>query len=105
MRDWSAEAQAAIDHIQAQQGAFSQDRAFELIDFLADRGSALKAEMQAHGSAGFVGKVLCHVTTAVHGKGQVPAEGGWYRRARKGAPYVIDPDFAEAWINARLESS
>jgi len=105
MRDWGAEAQAAIDHIGAQQGAFSQDRALELIDFLADKGSASKAEMQAYGSHGFVGKVLSHVTTAVHGKGQVPAEGGWYRRAKRESPYVIDPAFAEAWINARLEST
>ncbi|WP_091752555.1 hypothetical protein [Methylobacterium sp. ap11] len=39
-------------------------------------GTTTAAEMQQHGSADFVGTILCHVTTAIHGGGTEPAAGG-----------------------------
>lgn len=99
--DWGAAAYRARRHIGARARTFPERDCLALIDAFAARGTVTAAEMQRHGSADFVATVLGHVTTAVHGRGRVPAVNGWYRRDEAGTGYVIDPGFAVAWAGAR----
>lgn len=102
--DWTAAAHRARHHLGARKRTFSEAQSLELIDFFAEHGTVTSAQMQQHGSADFVGTILGHVTTAVHGGGSVPKAGGWYRTEAAGSVYVIDPGFAEAckagWVTA-----
>ncbi|MCF4123825.1 hypothetical protein [Methylobacterium sp. SyP6R] len=95
--DWTAAANRARQHLGKRKRTFSETQSLELIDFFAEHGTVTSAQMQQHGSADFVGTILGHVTTAVHGGGRVPKAGGWYRTEAAGSIYVIDPGFAEAW--------
>ncbi|TGD99015.1 hypothetical protein [Methylobacterium nonmethylotrophicum] len=99
--DWGAAAYRARRHIGARRRMVSDRECLALIDMFAERRTVTKAEMRQHGSDDFVATVLGHVTTAVHGKGHVPAINGWYRRDEAGTGYVIDPGFAVAWRAAR----
>ncbi len=74
--DWTAAAHRARHHLGARKRTFSEAQSLELIDFFAEHGTVTSARMQQHGSADFVGTILGHVTTAVHGGGSVP-KGGW----------------------------
>ncbi|KQO53229.1 hypothetical protein [Methylobacterium sp. Leaf85] len=100
MMDWNARVQAVLDHFGARKRKFTVDESLKLIDSFAQKGATTKAEMQSYGSPDFVATILGHVTTAVHGKGKVPREGGWYQHAYASEAYIIDPGFAEAWVAA-----
>lgn len=69
-----------------------------LIDDLAICGSATQAEvLEAHGKEDFVATTLGHITTAVHGPGNVPKVGGWYTSTALPLTYHVNPEFAAAW--------
>ncbi|GJD64575.1 hypothetical protein [Methylobacterium frigidaeris] len=97
--DWAAAAYRARRQIGARARTFPQDRSLALIDAMAAHGTMTPARMQQHGTADVVATVLGHVTTAIHGRGHVPAVNGWYRR--DGADTIIHPGFAIAWAAAR----
>ena len=101
MTDWDAKVRDVLGHFGSRKRTFSIDQSLKLIDFFAQKGTASKEEMQAHGSANFVLTIFGHVTTAVHGPGSLPREGGWYRHPPGDSPYIIDTGFSAAWLKAR----
>ncbi|CAA2138773.1 hypothetical protein [Methylobacterium bullatum] len=98
--DWNAKVQATLDHFGSRKRVYPVNQSLKLIDFFAQKATATEEEMQSYGTAVFVGTILGHVTTAVHGKGSVPLEGGWYRHDFPSATYTIAPGFAKAWLAA-----
>jgi hypothetical protein len=57
--------------------------------------------MAKHGSADFIATTLGHVTTAIHGNGSVPKEGGWYTTTSNPHTYLVSSDFIAAWKKKR----
>lgn len=97
--DWAAAAYRARRLFAARRRMIPEDRSLALIDAFAAQGTLDPAGMLGHGPAEAVAAILGHVTTAVHGRGHVPAANGWYRR--EGSAFVIHPGFAIAWAAAR----
>lgn len=100
MTDWSDKVQATLDRLGKGKRVYPVGESLKLIDFFAQKGIATEAEMQRYGSVDFIRTTLGHVTTAVHGKGSVPLEGGWYHHDFPSATYTIAPGFAKAWLAA-----
>jgi hypothetical protein len=73
-----------------------------MLDDLALQGSTTQAFLMGkHGSDNFIATTLSNITTAVHGKGTVPKNGGWYVTSADPYGYTIEPKFAEAWRRKR----
>ncbi|MFH6781720.1 MULTISPECIES: hypothetical protein [Methylobacterium] len=99
--DWGAAAYRARRLVGVRKRMVPEHLSLALVDAFAERHTLTAAEMRQHGSAETVATILRLVTTAVHGRGHVPAVNGWYRREENGTGYVIDPGFAIAWRAAR----
>ncbi|TNC14255.1 hypothetical protein FF100_08755 [Methylobacterium terricola] len=99
--DWGAAAYRTRRLVEARARMVPESLSLALIDFFAERQAVTAAEMQQYGPADAVAAILRLVTTAVHGRGHVPAINGWYRREEGGTGYVIEPGFAIAWKAAR----
>jgi hypothetical protein len=97
--DWAAAAYRARRLFAARRWTVPEESSLALVDAFAAHGTMTASEMQRQGTADVVATILGHVTTAVHGRGHVPALNGWYRR--DGTTYVIHPGFAIAWAAAR----
>jgi hypothetical protein len=99
---WDDAAADTYTYLNERKREYSTKSMLSVIDDLAVRGSAIQEEMiQKHGHADFIATTLGHVTTAVHGKGSVPKEGGWYRTTPNPHTYHIHPSFADAWKKKR----
>ena len=104
--DWDDAVADAYSHLNERKRVFPLKTMLALIDDLCVRGTASQADLiEKHGSADFIATVIGHVTTAVHGKGPVPTQDGWYRRTTSPLTYDVHPSFAEAWKTWRRIST
>ncbi|MGX7706928.1 hypothetical protein [Methylobacterium sp. Gmos1] len=97
--DWAAAAYRARRLFAARGRIVSEERSLALVDAFAAHGTMDPAALREHGTADAVAAILGLVTTAIHGRGHVPAVNGWYRR--EGTAFVVHPGFAIAWAAAR----
>jgi hypothetical protein len=96
--DWNDAAADAYSHLNERKREYYKQAMWSLLDELAMRESATQEQMmEKHKDADFIETTLGHVTTAVHGPGRVPKEGGWYRVTPDPHTYHIHSAFAEAW--------
>lgn len=96
--NWDDAAADAYTYLNERSREFPKQSMWAFIDDFALRGSATQAEMvEKHGHVDFVATTLGHVTTAVHARGPVPKNGGWYRVTTNPHTYHIHPAFAAAW--------
>lgn len=99
--DWDLAAEDAITYLHEGKRAFPPKRMLAFIDDLVIKGTAPQSEMLSHGSEDFIVTTLSNVTTAVHGGGAVPKEGGWYRTESSPPVYIVSAEFAGAWKRKR----
>jgi hypothetical protein len=96
--DWEDAAADAYSCLNERPREYSKQAMWSLLDELAMRESATQEQMmEKHKNADFIATTLGHVTTAVHGPGSVPKEGGWYRVTSDPHTYHIHAKFATAW--------
>jgi|SRR6266478_7656913 len=82
--------------------AFPAKKMLSMLDDLAVRVSVTQAYlMEKHGSDNFIATTLSNITTAVHGKGSVPKNDGWYFTSAYPYGYTINVAFADAWRRKR----
>jgi hypothetical protein len=100
--DWEEKADDAFTYLHQGQRAFPPVKMLLMIDKMAVRGSVKQTELvEDHFSENFIATTLSNVTTAVHGSGTVPKDGGWYRRTTDPYTYHVHDAFALAWKRKR----
>ena len=105
--EWKDAADDTNTYFNERKRSFDAKHMLLVIDDLAMRGAATQAELvEKHGTPDFIATTLGHVTTAIHGKGSVPAQDGWYSATDNPRTYRINPLFASAWkLKRRLPRS
>lgn len=103
--NWSKHVDAAMAELEKDGRVY---KAADLLSVLDDvvAGISLSAIMANRGfKKDLISTALSHVTTAIHGSGDVPplAEGGWYRSHGSALPYEVAPGFRVAWLAERGE--
>lgn len=102
VKNWDDAAADVFSHLNEKKREFSLKNSLSLLDDLCLRGSASEDDLiQKHGHADFIRTILGHVTTAVHGKGSVPKQNGWYQTTASPHGYLVHPSFVEAWKRKR----
>ncbi len=100
--NWDNAAADTFTYLNQGKRAFPAKKMLSVLDDLAVQGSVTQAYlMETHGSDNFIATTLSNITTAVHGKGSVPKNGGWYVTSADPYGYTIDAGFAEAWRRKR----
>jgi hypothetical protein len=96
--DWDDAATDVVSYFHERTRTFNKNQMLAVIDDLALRETVTQAEMiQKHGSPDFIATTVGHVTTAIHGRGSVPKQDGWYQTADNPHTYYVNPAFAAAW--------
>lgn len=100
--DWDEAADDTFTYLQLGNRAFQPSKMLAFLDDLIVRGTASQAELiQLHGSDNFIATTLSNVTTAVHGGGAVPKDGGWYSANLDPLTYRVNEKFVSAWKKKR----
>lgn len=96
-RDAAADAYTNLTRVTR---VYPKAKMLAVVDDLCLHGSVTQSELcDRHGIQDFISTSVGHVTVAVHGKGKVPEEGGWYRKL--GRTYHVHPAFVLAWNRRR----
>ncbi len=95
--DWPERVVAAMAHLEKGRRVYSATDSLTVINDVVAGLGPTKIEQKNGFKSDLIGTALGHVTTAIHGSGNVPplAEGGWYER--KNDSYAVAPGFAAAW--------
>jgi hypothetical protein len=100
--DWSAAADDAYSFLNERKRTFAKPKMWKLIDDLAVKQSVTQEQLlTTHGDVDFIATTIGLVTTAIHGPGTVPKEGGWYRVTLTPHTYHVNDAFAHAWKKKR----
>lgn len=97
---WRDAAADAYTNLTRTTPIYPKTKMLAVVDDICQRRTASQDELQErHGKQDFISTTIGNVTTAVHGLGPVPKEGGWYRKV--GGVYHVHPAFAAAWNRRR----
>lgn len=100
--DWTKAADDVHSHLTSHERTYDLGEMLSFVDDVAVLGLVDRdALVKKYGKSDFVDTTLGHVTTAVHGGGKVPKDGGWYSVGEPGHTYSVHPKFAQAWRQKR----